>query len=179
MQKPENREYQLNWARNNRDKARKYSREWHREHPEWSKEWDANNPEKRKEINKKHEQKPERKAYKRMKDMEYYHKNPEKYLARMEKYRKENPRSGAGLPYEEVESMMETRIRFKNTCKWYACGLTSKETSIHVHHIFPKEEYPELACISKYQITYCKKHHAEFHRARGDKYWKWILGRKY
>lgn len=60
------------------------------------------------------------------------------------------------------------RKRDNNTCKWFGCSKTSKETSIHVHHIFPQSEYPELKYIERYMICYCRNHHREWHKRRGD-----------
>lgn len=57
------------------------------------------------------------------------------------------------------------RKRDKNMCQWFGC---SKTTNIHVHHIFPQSEYPELKYLEKYMICYCKKHHKEWHKKRGD-----------
>lgn len=68
---------------------------------------------------------------------------------------------------EEFVAMMNVRARDNNICKWYGCN-SIKNTQIH--HIFPRSEYPELRCVEKYMICYCKPHHKQWHQARGDKY---------
>lgn len=89
-----------------------------------------------------------------------------KFLTFRQSRRKDDP---------ELEFIMNlVRRRDNNTCKWQNCGKTSKETSIHVHHIFPQSEYPELKYREDYMICYCKKHHKKWHKSRGDKYYKWF-----
>lgn len=75
-----------------------------------------------------------------------------------------------GDPILEI-AMANVRIRDDNTCKWYNC---SKKTTIQVHHIFPQSEYPELKYIESYMICYCRKHHKEWHKKRGDLYYHLI-----
>lgn len=70
----------------------------------------------------------------------------------------------------ELEFIMNlVRKRDNNTCQWYACGKTPKETSIHVHHIFPQSKYPALKHNDQYMICYCKEHHKLWHYKRGDR----------
>lgn len=72
-------------------------------------------------------------------------------------------------------AMNIVRARDKNTCKWYGCERSSRNGyKIHVHHIFPRAEYPNLKYIEEYMICYCVEHHREWHKARGDKCWKSI-----
>lgn len=85
-------------------------------------------------------------------------------------WRKENPRSYGIADLELQYAMNRVRLRDNNTCKWYGCGLTFRQAPIHVHHIFPRNEYPDLELIEKYMICYCANHHALFHRFRGDWY---------
>jgi len=173
----EEKEYKLKWQQNNRDRTRAYTKKWRSAHPEYDDNWNLKNPDKRKEIYKRHDQKPERKVYKRKKDIEYYHNNPDKFKARQRIYRRENPRSGAGMSYDLQDAMNNVRLRDNNTCQWYKCGITSRQMSIHVHHIFPKSEYPELELVEQYMICYCAGHHALFHRYRGDPYSEMISWR--
>lgn len=66
------------------------------------------------------------------------------------------------------------RKKYNNKCQWYNCNKTPLHTEIHVHHIFPVSEYPELKYLEGYMITYCKNHHAYWHQMRGDHYYNWI-----
>jgi hypothetical protein len=66
------------------------------------------------------------------------------------------------------------RIKYNHKCQWYNCNRTPLDMEIHVHHIFPKNEYPELKYIEEYMITYCKEHHSYWHKMRGDYYYKLI-----
>jgi len=61
--------------------------------------------------------------------------------------------------------MANVRLRDSNTCQWQKCRKTD---NIHVHHIFPRAEYPELEFEEKYMICYCKEHHYIWHKSRGD-----------
>lgn len=67
-------------------------------------------------------------------------------------------------------AMNNVRERDSNTCRWFGCGKSVKlhHVEIHVHHIFPQSEYPELKYEEKYMICYCKFHHAYWHEMRGD-----------
>ena len=78
------------------------------------------------------------------------------------------PRTRRHHSFELQLAMNNVRKRDNNTCQWYGCDLTYKETTIQVNHIFPISEYPELELIEEYMICYCKKHHALFHGYRGD-----------
>lgn len=174
---PKQRAYQLEYQRNHKVQVNEASKRWRLKNPDFSKRWDINNPEKRKAIQSKYESKPERQEYKRLWENRKYNENPEhreKKKVWNKRYSRENPRSGMSYSYEEQDAMMERRIWDKNTCQWQGCGLNSRQTSIHVHHIFPKEDYPDLSAIPQYMICYCAFHHAEFHRFRKDPYWKWI-----
>lgn len=98
----------------------------------------------------------------------------------MEKIRrKENPRS-ARRQNGSIEiqiAMNNVRKRDNNTCQWAGCGLTFRQSPIHVHHIFPRSEYPDFAEIEQYMICYCANHHGLWHRMRGDSYSEMILAR--
>lgn len=83
-------------------------------------------------------------------------------------------KSGKKIPLDLQFAMNRVRIRDNNTCQWYGCGLQHKITEVHVHHIFPRNEYPELELIEQYMICYCAEHHAQFHAMRGDHYHKFI-----
>jgi hypothetical protein len=115
----------------------------------------------------------------RLKKIEYYEKNKSKILERVKKYaienadkiiayRKANPHSSRSYPLELQFAMNNVRKRDNNTCQWYGCGLTHHDIEIHVNHIFPRSEYPELELIQDYMICYCIMHHIKFHEARGD-----------
>lgn len=90
-------------------------------------------------------------------------------------YHKLNPRSNTNYSPELQESTDNVRKRDNNTCQWQGCGLTHRETIIHVHHIFPKSEYPDWELIEQYMICYCQWHHGLWHRYRGDYYANLIL----
>ncbi len=94
--------------------------------------------------------------------------NPEKVRLNKRIWNKNNPHSSRRYSLELQLAMNNVRIRDNNTCKWHHCGLTKKETEIHVHHIFPRKDYPRLELVEKYMICYCKKHHRLFHSYRGD-----------
>ncbi len=108
----------------------------------------------------------------------YYQKlkleDPEGLREKWRRWHKNNPRSSPKYSLELQDAMNRVRIRDKNTCQWYGCGLKHKATQIHVHHIFPRKEYPELELVEQYMICYCVEHHAQFHAARGDLYSKLI-----
>lgn len=87
-----------------------------------------------------------------------------------------NPRSNKHYSIELQSAMSNVRKRDNNTCQWYGCGLTNREAPIHVHHIFPRSEYPELELVEEYMICYCGNHHGLWHRYRGDKCSSLILG---
>ena len=106
----------------------------------------------------------------------YRQKNKEKINAYARKWDKENPRSrGSNYSIELRLAMNNVRKRDHNTCQWANCGLTHREAPIHVHHIFPRSEYPDLELIEQYMICYCANHHGVWHRYRGDNYANFIL----
>ena len=74
-------------------------------------------------------------------------------------YHKENPthKSNANHSIELQLAMNNVRKRDNNTCQWYNCKLTTNETIIHVHHIFPKSKYPKLQLIEKLKHKPLKK----------------------
>ena len=102
------------------------------------------------------------------KNHQYQHK---KY---MKEYNQNNPRSSTRYSLELQETMNNVRKRDHNTCQWQNCGLTHREAPIHVNHIFPRSEYPELELVEEYMICYCKKHHKMFHEYRGDEFFELI-----
>lgn len=95
--------------------------------------------------------------------------NKERYKNWRYEYRKKNPVSNSHYSLELQIAMNNVRKRDNNICKWYNCKLTNTQSPIHVHHIFPRSEYPELELMEKYMICYCANHHGLFHRYRGDK----------
>ena len=61
------------------------------------------------------------------------------------------------------------------SCRWYGCKRSKyNHNTIHVHHIFPISEYPELKYREEYMICYCKEHHREFHEKRGDRCYSFL-----
>lgn len=99
----------------------------------------------------------------------YYWKNVEKLRKRNREYARNNTRSGGSWASLEMQfTMNRVRKKQNNTCQWYGCGLTSKQTLIHVHHIFPRAKYPQYETEEWNLICYCKEHHAEFHKAKND-----------
>jgi len=97
-------------------------------------------------------------------------KNRDRINEHKREYARNNPRSGTNYSIELQIAMNNVRKRDNNTCQWQNCGLTHKETTIHVNHSFPRSEYPELELIEKYMICYCRKHHGIWHEYRGDNY---------
>jgi len=130
------------------------------------------NREKIKIRRKKHSQLPE--VRKRKAEYWKIHSQiPEVKTRRREQARirnKLNPKSNRRASYDLQDSMNNVRQRDKQTCQWQGCGLTFREAPIHVHHIFPKSEYPDLELVEQYLICYCGNHHAYWHRMRGDPY---------
>ena len=98
----------------------------------------------------------------------YYQQNKEKMRFIINLWHKNNPRSNRSESIELQSIMNNIRKRDNNTCQWFGCRLTHKDSPIHVHHIFPRSEYPELELIEQYMICYCANHHGLFHRYRGD-----------
>lgn len=156
---------------------------------DWKKRKRENEPEYFKER--------ERKSNKRC--MERYHNDPiyrQKQLDRIRIYREKNrehvnklkriwarnnPGSSRGRYGDDIElllAMNNVRIRDDNSCQWYNCTETYKTTTIHVNHIFPQKEYPQYKYMENYMICYCVNHHAQWHKARGDYYWKLIESNK-
>lgn len=120
---------------------------------------------------------------------QYYNENKDACSKQMKKYWENNKhklllkgrlegRSSPSLSLELQFAMNRVRLRDNNTCQWYGCGLQHKITEVHVHHIFPRSEYPELELIESYMICYCAEHHAQFHAARGDHYHKLIRDKR-
>jgi len=189
------REYQREWKQKNKERLRLCSKQYYlnnkdrliKQHIEYL----TKNKDKRRayEIKYYHDNKPRIANYYRKnvdritnyyvnnKDRiaQYYLNNRDKLIQYQAQWDKENPRSGAGLSYELQDAMNNVRIRDKNTCQWHGCGLTSRQVSIHVHHIFPRNEYQELELVEQYMICYCANHHGLWHRYRGDYYSELIL----
>jgi len=84
-------------------------------------------------------------------------------------YRENNPHSSDHFSIDLQLAMGNVRKRDNNTCQWYGCRLTHRQAPNHVHHIFPRSEYPELELVEQYMICYCANHHGMFHYYRGDK----------
>jgi len=147
----------------NRVKLNEYSKQWKKRKREltnhiYDKQYYQNNKEKCKLANRK-----------------WAITNREKVNARSRRWHKNNPRSSFHGSYDLQDAMNNVRRRDNNTCQWYGCGLTFRQVPIHVHHIFPRSEYPELELVEQYMITYCLNHHALWHIYRGDYYGKMIL----
>lgn len=124
-----------------------------------------------KEQQRLYEQKPNVKERHRL-----YNNKPET-KKRNREWKRNNPKSGSCYDMELQDAMNNVRIRDKNTCQWQRCNLTFKQTTIHVHHIFPRNEYPELELIEQYMICYCNFHHGLWHKYRGDSYYEIISAR--
>jgi len=91
--------------------------------------------------------------------------------------RKDNPQSNRRGSIDLQLAMNNVRRRDKNTCQWQGCNLTHRQVSIHVHHIFPRNEHPEFELIEQYMICYCANHHGLWHRYNGDSYSEMIPAR--
>lgn len=85
-------------------------------------------------------------------------------LERCSSYRRLHPKWNRDKKLRNA--MDRVRRRDNNHCKWYMCP--NKDVDIHVNHIFPQSEYPELKYIERYMICYCGDHHYLWHLARGD-----------
>ena len=170
-------EYQRQWFK------KKYHSdpEFKKKHYESAKKWEGKNREyvnaRRMEYYYKRQDKEKKNSleyfYKHREEMNkqslvYYHKNKERLLQYNKEYLRKYARSSPEFPYDIRDSMFNVRIRDKNTCQWYGCGLTNKEAIIHVHHIFPRKEYPNLASVEQYMICYCWKHHNFWHKKRRE-----------
>ena len=194
-----NRDYQMQkqreWLAKNKQQQKQYRKEYRKKNRDkvlrWKNNYRSKYPNKNKEYLKKwYERKREELLpIKRQESIIYYKKNRDKILAysklyrkthkeyekkRHAKYQKENPRSNRSLPLDLQFAMNQVRKRDGNKCMWQGCNLTFKEAPIHVHHIFPISEYPELQYEQRYMICYCANHHGLFHRYRGDPYSEWI-----
>ena len=155
------------WKQRNKEKVKKQNRKdlkkWYYKNRErllplkreQTKIYYQKNREKIREYEKNHSQIPEVKARRR-------------YMESIR--RKKNPRSNRSLPLDLQFAMNQVRKRDGNKCKWQGCNLTFKEAPIHIHHIFPISEYPELQYEQRYMISYCANHHGLFHRYKGDPY---------
>jgi len=116
-----------------------------------------------------------RKLCKKHYQMFMYHNSP-KYnmMSKLanKKWSQKNPRSHtistSGDTIELQIAMNNVRKRDNNKCKWANCDKDNFNSSIHVHHIYPRSEYPELSLYEPYMICYCKEHHSEWHKCRGD-----------
>lgn len=104
----------------------------------------------------------------RLKRIKKYWNNVEHYRKKNREYRRNNPGSCRSYSLELQLAMNKVRKRDNNTCQWFECGLTHREAPIHIHHIFPRSQYPELELIEQYMICYCANHHGLWHRYRGD-----------
>ena len=160
------KEYGRQHYQKNKEKQRENHKRWLVKNPNYIKEYIDKN---REHIRKQWRESNKR-TYERIK--KYYKENKAKIRLYQNRWRRENPSSNSHYPMELQIAMNNVRKRDNNTCKWYNCGLTYKETQIHVHHIFPRSEYPELELIEQYMICYCVKHHILWHQYRGDQYAK-------
>ena len=91
--------------------------------------------------------------------------------------RRNNPRSNRSGSIDLQLAMNNVRKRDHNSCKWQGCGLTFRQTPIHVHHIFPVSKHPQFELIEQYMICYCANHHGLWHRFNGDSYSEMIPAR--
>jgi len=148
-------EYQRIWRRINSDKANGYYTNYRKTHPE-------------------QRTKSLRKYYDRNKEKiskygsQWKRENRVRVNLKRRLWRRNNPETSDHFSYELREAMDNARTRNKNTCQWYGCGLTFRQTTIQAHHIFPKKEYPDLQLVEQYIICYCMEHHTQWHEARGD-----------
>ena len=58
----------------------------------------------------------------------------------------------------------QARVRDNSMCQWYGCSYKSEA----VHHIYSETAYPQWKSKLWNLICYCRDHHAEFHRAKGE-----------
>lgn len=202
--KKREQEKQKNYKSTTRFKAlrKEYDRKNHEHQLELKKKWRVNNPEKYKAERKKSGQKYYAKnkadpiflGKKHISGKKYYVKNKDKIkeyykqhsqLPEIKKRRAEltrlrrrsNPQSNRSGTIDLQIAMNNVRKRDHNTCQWQGCGLNFRQSPIHVHHIFPRSEYPEFELIEQYMICYCANHHGLWHRFRGDKYSEMIPAR--
>ena len=159
--KEKNREY----YQKNKESIKEKTRKWSLENPERVRQ----NKKKWNEINFQH--------VKQLK-ITWVLNNKQANVEYKREWAKANPRSGNSKDSIELQiAMNNVRKRDNNTCQWYGCNLTHRQAPIHVHHIFPRSEYPELELIEQYMICYCANHHGLWHRYRGDYYANLILSR--
>ena len=158
---------------NNKKRYFVYTKKWRKENPIRLRLNRKKNYQKRKEHFK---QKAHKIYYKdleksRAYQRQWYWKNRDKRIQANQQYTRNHPRSHSHTYSPQLEiAMNNVRKRDKNTCQWYNCKLTYRNAPIHVHHIFPRSEYPELQYEEQDMICYCANHHELFHRYRGDKY---------
>jgi hypothetical protein len=176
----------------NRDRINQHKKQYRLLHPEKMKAYRDSHKEQSKEYRTRNRERilERRRKYQPL----YYQKNKQKILAYGKKHnqlphvkarrnelerirRRANPKSNRRASYDLQDAMNNARVRDKNTCQWAGCGLTFRQVPIHVHHIFPRNEYPDLELIEQYMICYCANHHGLFHRARGDPYSEMIPAR--
>lgn len=62
------------------------------------------------------------------------------------------------------DAMNEALERDNHQCKWQGCT----EPAATAHHIFPRRDYPELDSVSEYMISYCDRHHVQWHYAHEE-----------
>ncbi len=193
------------WKKKNRDKMLKQKKEYHLKNRDQilrkKKKWRKNNQDKIKAYRQQLEVKERGMLHSRKyrlknpdKGKEYYQKNKEKILTYSKEHsqiphikarrnetarirNRKNPHSNRSGTIELQIVMNNVRRRDNNTCQWQGCKLTHKQVSIHVHHIFPRSEYPDWEEIEQFMICYCAGHHGYWHRMRGDKYSEMIPAR--
>lgn len=151
-----------NYNRENRTKRTILHQNYLKNHPDYVKNWNQNNNEKLKKYQKKYDDIHKKERREKDKRFRLTHPNYQ------HEWRKNNPRSSPSYSIELQESMNNVRKRDKNTCQWQNCKLTNRDAVIHVHHIFPRKEYPTLELIEQYMICYCAGHHGKWHEVRGD-----------
>jgi len=170
---------------------KKYNHDYYLKYKVWhiqrTKIWKEDNPDKLSLSNKVWKKNNPKKV--KLKNQKYYKKhreqiglyqkswrgnNIEKRKLYSKIWRDNNPQSSTTYSIELQLVMNNVRKRDNNTCQWQNCGLTHREAPIHVHHIFPRSEYPELELIEQYMICYCANHHGLWHRYRGDNYHHFI-----
>ena len=179
------------WRQQQKERAKINKRKHKEKYYLKTKLWHQSHPENRKKSNKKYNLKNKEKIHRYHKN--YYNKYKEKikhnnndwYWNRggrekaFKRYEK-NPKSTWRSEYPELlEAIENVRKRDHNTCQWQGCHLKYQRgiTSIEVHHIFPRSEYPDFELIEQYMICYCANHHGLWHRMRGDRYSEMIPAR--
>ena len=137
-------------------------RQYLQNHPNYIVNWNNNNNDKLKKYQQKYDR--THKEERREKDKRFRQKHPDY----QKEWRKNNPRSSPNYSIDLQDAMNNVRLRDKNLCQWQNCGVTFRNAPIHVHHIFPRNEYPELELVEQYMICYCANHHWLWHQYRGD-----------